>query len=275
VRVGEVHGFLGPNGAGKSTTIRILLGLLRADRGEVSLLGGDPWRDAASLHRRLAYVPGEVALWPNLTGGEVIDLLARLRGGIDPKRRAVLLERFDLDPTKRTRSYSKGNRQKVALVAALASDAELLILDEPTSGLDPLMEAVFQECIAEMRDEGRTVLLSSHILAEAEALSDRVSIIRAGRVVASGTLAEMRHLTRTTVTVQTERPADRLASLTGVAHVARLDGRVTFEVDTHHLDEVMGYLAGLRITSLVSHPPTLEELFLRHFGEDLPAEVRQ
>jgi ABC-2 type transport system ATP-binding protein len=275
VRVGEVHGFLGPNGAGKSTTIRILLGLLRADRGEVSLLGGDPWRDAATLHRRLAYVPGEVALWPNLTGGEVIDLLARLRGGIDPKRRAVLLERFDLDPTKRTRSYSKGNRQKVALVAALASDAELLILDEPTSGLDPLMEAVFQECIAEMRDEGRTVLLSSHILAEAEALSDRVSIIRAGRVVASGTLAEMRHLTRTTVTVQTERPADRLASLTGVAHVARLDGRVTFEVDTHHLDEVMGYLAGLRITSLVSHPPTLEELFLRHFGEDLPAEVRQ
>jgi ABC-2 type transport system ATP-binding protein len=275
VRVGEVHGFLGPNGAGKSTTIRILLGLLRADRGEVSLLGGDPWRDAASLHRRLAYVPGEVALWPNLTGGEVIDLLARLRGGIDPKRRAVLLERFDLDPTKRTRSYSKGNRQKVALVAALASDAELLILDEPTSGLDPLMEAVFQECIAEMRDEGRTVLLSSHILAEAEALSDRVSIIRAGRVVASGTLAEMRHLTRTTVTVQTERPADRLASLTGVAHVARLDGRVTFEVDTDHLDEVMGYLAGLRITSLVSHPPTLEELFLRHFGEDLPAEVRQ
>jgi ABC-2 type transport system ATP-binding protein len=269
VRVGEVHGFLGPNGAGKSTTIRILLGLLRADRGEVSLLGGDPWRDAASLHRRLAYVPGEVALWPNLTGGEVIDLLARLRGGIDPKRRAVLLERFDLDPTKRTRSYSKGNRQKVALVAALASDAELLILDEPTSGLDPLMEAVFQECIAEMRDEGRTVLLSSHILAEAEALSDRVSIIRAGRVVASGTLAEMRHLTRTTVTVQTERPADRLASLTGVAHVARLDGRVTFEVDTHHLDEVMGYLAGLRITSLVSHPPTLEELFLRHYQDDL------
>jgi ABC-2 type transport system ATP-binding protein len=270
VAPGEVHGFLGPTGAGKSTTIRVLLGLLRADSGSVRLLGGDPWDDAVALHRRLAYVPGDVSLWPSLTGGEAIDLLGRLRGGLDPRRRDELLERFDLDPTKRTRSYSKGNRQKVALVAALASDAELLILDEPTSGLDPLMEAVFQECIAEMRDEGRTVLLSSHILAEAEALSDRVSIIRAGRVVASGTLAEMRHLTRTTVTVQTERPADRLASLTGVAHVARLDGRVTFEVDTDHLDEVMGYLAGLRITSLVSHPPTLEELFLRQFGELVP-----
>jgi ABC-2 type transport system ATP-binding protein len=272
VATGEVHGFLGPNGAGKSTTIRVLLGLLRADRGQVRLLDGDPWRDAPTLHRRLAYVPGEVALWPNLTGGEVIDLMARLRGGIDPQRRALLLDRFDLDPTKRTRSYSKGNRQKVALVAALASDVELLLLDEPTSGLDPIMEAAFKQCIQEERGRGRTVFLSSHILAEAEALSDRVSIIRAGRVVQSGTLAELRHLTRTTVVVQTERPADRLDQVPGVEHIHREDGRVSFDVDTDHIDEVMGYLAPLRITSLVSHPPTLEELFLRQFGERVSAE---
>ena len=272
VSTGEVHGFLGPNGSGKTTTIRILLGLLRADRGEVTLLGGDPWRDAATLHRRLAYVPGEVALWPNLTGGEVIDLLARLRGGIDPKRRAALLEQFDLDPTKKTRSYSKGNRQKVALVAALASDVELLLLDEPTSGLDPIMEAAFRECVEELRRQGRTVLLSSHILAEAEALSDRVSIIRAGRVVQSGTLQELRHLTRTTVIVQTERPSDRIQDVAGVAHVVREDGRVSFDVDTDHLDDAMDYLAPLKITSLVSHPPTLEELFLRQFGDVVPEE---
>ena len=272
VRTGEVHGFLGPNGSGKSTTIRIVLGLLRADRGQVTLLGGDPWREAAALHRRLAYVPGEVALWPNLTGGEVIDLLARLRGGIDHGRRDDLLERFDLDPTKRTRSYSKGNRQKVALVAALASDVELLLLDEPTSGLDPIMEAAFQGCIGEERCRGRTVLLSSHILAEAEALSDRVSIIRAGRVVQSGTLSELRHLTRTTVVVSTERPPDLIGRVPGVAHVVHEDGRVSFDVDTDHLDDAMDYLAPLKITSLVSHPPTLEELFLRQFGEQVPTE---
>jgi ABC-2 type transport system ATP-binding protein len=270
VRTGEVHGFLGPNGAGKSTTIRILLGLLRADSGQVTLLGGDPWHEAAALHRRLAYVPGEVALWPNLTGGEVIDLLSRLRGGIDPQRRARLLERFDLDPTKKTRSYSKGNRQKVALVAALASDVELLLLDEPTSGLDPIMEATFRECIGEERARGRTVLLSSHILAEAEALSDRVSIIRAGRVVQSGTLAELRHLTRTTVIVETERPPVAIQDVPGVAHVVHEDGRVSFDVDTDHLDDAMDYLTPLRIRSLVSHPPTLEELFLRQFGEQVP-----
>jgi ABC-2 type transport system ATP-binding protein len=272
VRTGEVHGFLGPNGSGKSTTIRILLGLLRADRGKVVLLGGDPWREAANLHRRLAYVPGEVALWPNLTGGEVIDLLARLRGGVDPKRRAGLLERFDLDPTKKTRSYSKGNRQKVALVAALASDVELLLLDEPTSGLDPLMEATFRECIGEERARGRTVLLSSHILAEAEALSDRVSIIRAGRIVQSGTLAELRHLTRTTMIVATEKPSSDIGEVPGVEHVVHEDGRVSFDVDTDHIDEAMDYLAPLKITSLISHPPTLEELFLREFGEQIPAE---
>jgi ABC-2 type transport system ATP-binding protein len=272
VRTGEVHGFLGPNGSGKSTTLRILLGLLRADSGEVRLLGGDPWHEAATLHRRLAYVPGEVALWPNLTGGEVIDLLSRLRGGIDKARRNELLDRFDLDPTKKTRSYSKGNRQKVALVAALASDVELLLLDEPTSGLDPIMEAAFQESIEELRTQGRTVLLSSHILAEAETLSDRVSIIRAGKVVQSGTMAELRHLTRTTMIVQTERPSDRIHEVPGVEHVVHEDGHVAFDVDTDHIDEAMDYLAPLKITSLVSHPPTLEELFLRQFGDLVPTE---
>ena len=188
VAQGEVHGFLGPNGAGKSTTIRILLGLLRADGGRVTLLGGDPWHDAVALHRRLAYVPGEVSLWPNLSGGEVIDLLGRMRGGVDGKRRAELLERFELDPSKKCRSYSKGNRQKVALVAALAADVELLLMDEPTSGLDPLMEALFQEVVREIAAEGRTVLLSSHVLAQVEALAGRVTIIRTGRAVASGSL---------------------------------------------------------------------------------------
>ena len=209
VATGEVHGFLGPNGAGKSTTIRVLLGLLRASGGEARLLGGDPWADAVALHRRLAYVPGDVNLWPKLTGGEVIDLLGRLRGGLDPQRRAELLERFELDPTKKGRAYSKGNRQKVALVAALASDAELLVLDEPTSGLDPLKEAVFQACIEETRAAGRTVLLSSHILAEVEALCDRVTIIRAGKTVETGTLSELRHLTRTSIAVETVQRAGR------------------------------------------------------------------
>jgi ABC-2 type transport system ATP-binding protein len=268
VRPGVVTGFLGPNGAGKSTTLRVLLGLLRADAGEVRLLGGDPWREAASLHHRIAYVPGDVSLWPNLTGGEVIDLLGRLRGGHDPRRRADLLERFALDPRRRSRTYSKGNRQKVALVAALASDVELLLLDEPTSGLDPLMESVFQDCIREEARCGRTVLLSSHVLAEVEALCHRVSIVRAGRTVQHGTLAELRHLTRTTVVAETVRPADGLAGLAGVAHLSRVDGRVSFDVDTDHLDEAMRHLASLGVRSLVSHPPTLEELFLRQYGDE-------
>jgi ABC-2 type transport system ATP-binding protein len=271
VRTGEVHGFLGPNGAGKSTTIRILLGLLRADSGTVELLGGDPWRDAAALHRRLAYVPGDVSLWPNLTGGEVIDLLGRLRGGLDPRRRADLLERFELDPTKKGRSYSKGNRQKVALVAALSSDAELLLLDEPTSGLDPLMEAVFQECIREVKAEGRTVLLSSHIMAEVEALGDRVSIIRSGRIVQSGTLADLRHLTRTTVIAETARHADSLSGLPGVLDPHFSDGRVQFQVESDHLGDAIRHLSELGIRSLVSHPPTLEELFLSQYGDDVAA----
>ncbi|MBD3946504.1 ABC transporter ATP-binding protein [Nocardioides ganghwensis] len=271
VEQGEVHGFLGPNGAGKSTTIRVLLGLLKADSGTATMLGGDPWHDAATLHRRLAYVPGDVSLWPNLSGGEVIDVLARMRGGLDEARRREMLERFDLDPTKKARTYSKGNRQKVALVAALASRADLYLLDEPTSGLDPLMEAEFQEAVFELKDEGATILLSSHILAEAEALADRISIIRAGRVVQSGTLAELRHLTRTTVIAETDRPATQIAAVPGV-HEPELHGnRVTFDVDSDHLDAAVTALAGLGVRSLAAHPPTLEELFLRQYGEDVPA----
>ena len=270
VRAGEVHGFLGPNGAGKSTTIRVLLGLLRADAGTVRLLGGDPWADAAALHRRLAYVPGDVTLWPNLTGGEVIDLLGRLRGGLDERRRADLVERFELDPSKKGRTYSKGNRQKVALVAALASDVELLLLDEPTSGLDPLMEAVFQQCVEDFRAQGGTVLLSSHILAEVERLCDRVSIIRAGRCVESGTLAELRHLTRTTVRAETTRPVERLDDLAGVHDLVLERQRVAFEVDTTALPEALAVLQDAGISSLTATPPTLEELFMRHYGDDVP-----
>ncbi|MFG1820481.1 ATP-binding cassette domain-containing protein [Kribbella sp. NPDC049174] len=268
VATGEVHGFLGPNGAGKSTTIRVLLGLLRGDAGDVSLLGGDPWHDAAKLHRRLAYVPGDVNLWPNLTGGEVIDLLGRLRGGLDPKKRDDLLGRFDLDPTKKGRTYSKGNRQKVALVAALASDVELLILDEPTSGLDPLMEEVFRQCIEEERQRDRTVLLSSHILSEVEALCDRISIIRRGKVVETGTLSDLRHLTRTSIHAELAGSPNGLASLPGV-HDLDVEGhRVRCEVDTAQLDAVMRQLSASGIKSLVAQPPTLEELFLRHYEDE-------
>ncbi|GAB2964982.1 ABC transporter ATP-binding protein [Saccharothrix stipae] len=270
VREGEVHGFLGPNGSGKSTTIRVLLGLLRADAGSASLLGGDPWRDTAELHRRLAYVPGDVSLWPNLTGGEVIDLLGRLRGGVNEKRRAELLERFELDPRKKGRTYSKGNRQKVALVAALASDVELLILDEPTSGLDPLMEAVFQQAVHELRGE-RTVLLSSHILAEVEALCDRVSIIRNGRTVETGTLADLRHLTRTSVSAELAGAPDGLAGLPGVHDLVVEGPRVRFEVDTDHLDAALRALVGSGVRTLTSQPPTLEELFLRHYEDEVPS----
>jgi ABC-2 type transport system ATP-binding protein len=274
VRTGEVHGFLGPNGAGKTTTIRVLLGLLRPDAGRAELLGGDPWRDAVALHRRLAYVPGDVTLWPSLSGGEVIDLLGRLRGGLDPRRRTELLERFDLDPGKKARTYSKGNRQKVALIAALASDVELLLLDEPTAGLDPLMEATFREVISEDNHGGRTVLLSSHILAEVEALADRVSIIRAGRVVESGTLAELRHLTRTSVTAELASPPDGLGGLAGV-HDLEVDGtQVRLQVDPAGLDEALRRLSAAGVRSLTSQPPTLEELFLRHYGDraTTPAE---
>ncbi|MEV0155988.1 ABC transporter ATP-binding protein [Micromonospora sp. NPDC050686] len=267
VDAGTVHGFLGPNGAGKSTTIRILLGLLRADAGQVRLLGGDPWADAVTLHRRLAYVPGDVELWPNLTGGEAIDLFARLRGGTDPVRRDDLCQRFDLDPSKKGRTYSKGNRQKVALIAALASDVELLLLDEPTAGLDPLMEAVFQECIREAKDAGRTVLLSSHILAQVEVLADQISIIRQGAIVETGSLTDLRHLTRTSVDAITDRPADSLTDLPGVHGLRSEDGHVRFEVDGDHLATVVRRLGELDVQGLTVRPPTLEQLLLRHYGD--------
>ncbi|MEU3451133.1 ABC transporter ATP-binding protein [Streptomyces thermolilacinus] len=268
VAAGEVHGFLGPNGSGKSTTIRVLLGLLRADSGTTRLLGRDPWQDAVELHRRVAYVPGDVTLWRNLSGGEVIDLYGRLRGGLDKARRAELVERFELDPTKKGRTYSKGNRQKVALVAAFASDVDVLILDEPTSGLDPLMEGVFQTCVREERDRGRTVLLSSHILSEVESLCDRVSIIRKGRTVESGSLAELRHLTRTGVEAELAAPPNGLGALPGV-HDLRVEGtRVRLQVDTDRLDAVLRSLTEAGVRSLTSAPPTLEELFLRHYEDE-------
>ncbi|WP_319457209.1 MULTISPECIES: ABC transporter ATP-binding protein [unclassified Mycobacterium] len=275
VAEGEVHGFLGPNGAGKSTTIRILLGLMRADAGTVRLLGGDPWADAVALHRDIAYVPGDVTLWPTLTGGETIDMLARMRGGIDEQRRAELIERFALDPTKKARTYSKGNRQKVSLVSAFSSRARLLLLDEPSSGLDPLMENVFQQCVGEARDRGATVLLSSHILAETEALCERVTIIRAGKTVESGTLESMRHLSRTSIKAELIGDPGDLARIKGVEDVSLEGHTLRAQVDGESLAEVIRALGNAGVRSLVSQPPTLEELFLRHYdtGESEPEKV--
>jgi ABC-2 type transport system ATP-binding protein len=270
LRRGEVLGFLGPNGAGKSTTIRVLLGLLRADSGQVSMLGRDPWRDTQELHGRLAYVPGDVNLWPNLTGLESVNLIAGLRGAIDKKRRDDLIARFDLDPSKKGRTYSKGNRQKVALVAALCGDVELLLLDEPTSGLDPLMEATFQECVAEATARGTSVLLSSHILAEVEQLCDRVSIVRQGRCVESGTLSELRHLTRTRVVAQTRRPAAELSELPGIHQLAIAGPHVSFDVDTERLGQAIEALSRHGLVTLTSQPPSLEELFMRHYDNAAP-----
>lgn len=267
VEAGQVHGFLGPNGAGKSTTIRVLLGLLRKDAGAVSVFGRDPWADAVELHRNLAYVPGDVELWPSLTGGEAIDLFARFRGGIAPQRKAELCERFDLDPTKKGRTYSKGNRQKVALVSALASDVDLLLLDEPTAGLDPLMEAVFQECIRGAKTDGKTVLLSSHLLSQVEALADRISIIRQGTVVEAGSLSELRHLTRTTVEAVTVEPPTGLDAMPGV-HGLTIDSRtVRCDVENGELSTVTAELARAGLQSLTAHPPTLEQILLRHYGD--------
>lgn len=268
VKEGEVYGFIGPNGAGKSTTIRILLGLLRKTSGEVSLFGKDPWNDAVELHKRISYVPGDVNLWPNLTGGEAIDLFGRIRGDMEKKRRDQMLERFALDPTKKCRTYSKGNRQKVSLVSAFASRAELFILDEPTSGLDPLMESVFQECVAEVKGEGKSVLLSSHILAEVEKLCDRVGIIREGKIVESGTLEELRHLTRTFMTVNTTKKVEGLDLLEGVHQLEVVGDEARFQVDSTRMDQVLKFLAQYEIKGLTSTPPTLEELFMRHYGEN-------
>ena len=274
VEKGEVFGFIGPNGAGKTTTLRILLGLLNKDSGDVSLLGGDPWKDQVALHRRLAYVPGDVSLWPNLTGGEVIDLLARLRGDLDKERRAELIKRFDLDPTKKCRTYSKGNRQKVAIIAAFVSDVELYVLDEPTSGLDPLMEIVFRECIADVKKAGKTVLLSSHILAEVEQLCDRISIIKEGKIVESGSLADLRHLTRTSVSVITGKPVTGLKELAGVGDIVVDGSHTRFSVDSVGLNAAVQYLTQFDIHALTSAPPTLEELFMRHYEHAPGAKVR-
>ncbi|SDE29352.1 ABC transporter ATP-binding protein [Glycomyces harbinensis] len=271
VSQGETHGFLGPNGAGKSTTIRVLLGMLRSDEGRAELFGADPWKHAAELHRRLAYVPGDVALWPGLSGGETIDLLGRLRGGIDKAKRDELLERFDLDPRKKGRSYSKGNRQKVALVAAFAADVDLLLLDEPTSGLDPLMGAVFNECVKEASAQGRTVLLSSHIMSEVEALCDRVSIIRKGVIAESGSLAEMRHFSRSRLRATLKNPVRGLEDHDGV-HGLKTDGLdVECDVDTAALDDVLAQLAVAGVAALTCEPPSLEQIFLRFYGDELAA----
>ena len=265
VEEGEIHGFLGPNGAGKSTTIRVLLGVLRATSGQVRMLGRDPWADAVALHREIAYVPGDVTLWPSLTGGETIDLLARMRGGIDEARRAELIERFDLDPKKKARTYSTGNRQKVSLISALSSPARLLLLDEPSIGLDPLMEQVFRECIMQARDRGVTVLLSSHILAETEALCKRVTIIRAGKTVESGSLESMRHLSRTSIKAELLGDPGDLSRIKGVEDISMEGNILHAEVDADSLGELIRVLGDTGVRSLVSQPPTLEELFLRHY----------
>jgi ABC-2 type transport system ATP-binding protein len=274
VREGEVHGFLGPNGAGKSTTIRVLLGLVRADAGTVRVLGGDPWADAVGLHRQIAYVPGDVTLWPSLTGGEIIDLLGRMRGGIDQKRRDELIERFDLDPHKKSRTYSKGNRQKVSLVSAFSSRARLMLLDEPSSGLDPLMENVFQQCVNEARERGATILLSSHILGETEALCQRMTIIRAGKTVESGTLESMRHLSRTSIKAEMTGDPGDISRIDGVEDVTVEGNIVRAQVDADSLGELVRVLGNVGVRSLTSQPPTLEDLFLRHYNVDGQAQQK-
>lgn len=262
---GEVYGFIGPNGSGKSTTIRVLLGILKATEGHATIFGKDVWKDAVEIHKRVAYVPGDVNLWPKLTGGEVIDLFIKLRGGNNTSRREELIRRFDLDPSKKCRTYSKGNRQKVALVAALSSDADLYILDEPTSGLDPLMERVFQECVREAKAEGKSILLSSHILSEVEQLCDKVAIIRQGKIIETGTLKELRHLTGTMLLVETKEPMPGLAEVKGVRGIVQKDGALSFQVDQEELDHVVRYVSGFGIIRMESAPPTLEELFMRHY----------
>lgn len=265
VEEGEVYGFIGPNGSGKSTTIRVLLGILKATEGEVTIFGKDAWKDAVEIHKRVAYVPGDVSLWPNLTGGEVIDLFVKLRGGNNASRREELIRRFDLDPGKKCRTYSKGNRQKVALIAALSSDADLYILDEPTSGLDPLMERVFQEYVREAKAEGKSILLSSHILSEVEQLCDKVAIIRQGKIIETGTLKELRHLTGTMLLVETKEPMPQLGEVRGVRGIEQKDGALSFQVEQEELDNVVRYVSRFGIIRMESAPPTLEELFMRHY----------
>ena len=265
VRSGEVFGFIGPNGAGKTKTIRVLLGMLKAGEGEAKIFGKDAWADAVEIHKRTAFVPGEINLWPNLTGGEVIDLFVRLRGSGNKSRRDELIERFSLDPAKKCRTYSKGNRQKVALIAAFSSDADLYILDEPTSGLDPLMEQVFQEYVREAKAAGKSVLLSSHILSEVEKLCDRVGIIREGKMIETGSLDELRHLTRTQILLQTKQPVTGLENMAGIHEIQDTENGLLFQVDTEKIDPVMRHLSSFGIVKLESAPPTLEELFMHHY----------
>lgn len=265
VNKGEVVGFIGPNGAGKSTTIRVLLGIFKATDGDVKIFDMDAWRDAVDIHKRIAYVPGDVNLWPNLTGGEVIDLFVKFNGTTDKVKREELIKKFDLDPSKKCRTYSKGNRQKVALVAAFSSDADLYILDEPTSGLDPLMEKVFQECVMDVKSQGKSVLLSSHILSEVEKLCDRVSIIRQGKIIESGTLSELRHLTRTQLFVDTKQPITGLHELQGIHEIEESEHGISFQVDSEKMDVVIKHISQFGIVKLESAPPTLEDLFMRHY----------
>lgn len=265
VNKGEVYGFIGPNGAGKSTTIRVLLGILKATEGKANIFGKDVWANAVDIHKHIAYVPGDVNLWPNLTGGEVIDLFVKLRGGNNKNRREELIEKFKLDPTKKCRTYSKGNRQKVALIAAFSSDADLYILDEPTSGLDPLMEQVFQDCVMDAKRAGKSVLLSSHILSEVEKLCDRVAIIREGSIIESGSLNELRHLTRNNILVETKQPITSLNELKGVHAIEEQEQGLAFQVDTEEMDAVMKHISQFGIVKLESAPPTLEDLFMRHY----------
>lgn len=273
VNEGEIFGFIGPNGAGKSTTIRVLLGILKATKGEAKIFGKDAWSDAVDIHKRIAYVPGDVNLWPNLTGGEVIDLFVKLRGGNHSSRREELIKRFNLDPSKKCRTYSKGNRQKVALIAAFSSDADLYILDEPTSGLDPLMEQVFQQCVMEAKQAGKSVLLSSHILSEVERLCDRVGIIRQGKIIETGSLSGLRHLTRTNLLVETKEPITAIHELKGVHEIENKDGALSFQVDTEELDAVIKHISQFGIVKLESAPPTLEDLFMRHYEGKEETEI--
>lgn len=268
VNEGEIYGFIGPNGAGKSTTIRVLLGMLKPSEGQVTIFGKDAWKDAVAIHKRVAYVSGDANLWPNLTGGEVIDLFLTMRGKGNENRRDELIQRFKLDPSKKCRTYSKGNRQKIALIAAFASEADLYILDEPTAGLDPLMERIFQECILEVKQQGKTVLLSSHILSEVEKLCDRVAIIREGEIIETGTLSQMRHLTRTKLTVETRKAMVGLSELKGVHDAIHTNDGWAFQVDSEEMEKVIEYISQFGVLKLESAPPTLEDLFIRHYKED-------
>jgi ABC-2 type transport system ATP-binding protein len=270
VERGEVFGFLGPNGAGKTTTVRLLLGIIRATSGTVRLFDQDAWRDAVAIHRRIAYVPGEIALWPQLTGGEILAFLGALRGGVDDTYRDELCQRFDFDPSKKSRAYSKGNRQKVALIAALMTRADFLILDEPTSGLDPLMELAFRQSVADATERGQTIFLSSHILSEVEALCRRVGILRAGKLIDVGTLDELRHLRARRVELRFDGSAPDLGRVPGVTVVGHDDGVVRADV-RGSMGPLIHALSGADVVSMDSREPTLEEIFLSHYGDAEPA----